>query len=279
MNAKQWVLGTSLGSMLLAARDRMNLLSLAAAGNPESIGAVANDHLAGRLVSSLSKPNSTFLDVGAHIGSVSAAVLRHDSSVKVEAVEAMPDKAANLRRKFRAIKVHECAIGEREGGVEFYVNKRQSGYSSLGRPDGAAGDEIEAISVSMKTLDGLVSSDAVDVIKIDVEGAELGALLGGQKLLARCRPTVMFESAPGDVNGLGYSKEAMWQFFEQRGYEIVVPNRLAHDGPGLAEVGFVESHLYPRRCTNYFAVARERRLEIRDRARHVLGIDGSATGA
>ena len=276
MNTKQWVLGTLLGDALLSVRDRMILLGLATASNPESIGTVANDQLAGLLVSCLSKPNSTFLDVGAHIGSVSAAVLRHDSSVKVEAIEAMPDKAANLRRKFRAVKVHECAVGDRDGEVTFFVNTRQSGYSSLGKPEGEAGLAMTEISVAMKTLDGLVDSASVDVIKIDVEGAELGALLGGQELISRCRPTVMFESAPGDINGLGYTKEAMWQFFESRAYEIVVPNRLAHEGAGLTQEGFVESHLYPRRCTNYFAIASERRIEVRERARKLLGIAPAA---
>ncbi len=272
MNAKQWFLGGAVGGFLLSARDRMNLLSQALASNPEGIGALANDQLAGLLVTRLSQPNSTFLDIGAHIGSVSASVLRHDASVQVEAIEAMPDKAANLRRKFPVVKVHECAIGDREGEVQFFVNTRQSGYSSLGRPGGRDAGAIRPISVSMKTLDGLAVAGTVDVIKIDIEGAELGALLGGSKLIEQQRPTVMFESAPGDANGLGYTKEAMWEFFEQRGYEIVVPNRLAHNGPGLTQVGFVESHLYPRRCTNYFAIASERRRELRDRARKVLGI-------
>jgi FkbM family methyltransferase len=272
MNAKQWFLGGALGSVLLSTRDRVNLLSLALASNPESIGALANDQLAGVLVTRLSKPNSTFLDIGAHIGSVSASVLRYDASVKVEAIEAIPDKAANLRRKFPVIKVHECAVGDRQGEVQFFVNTRQSGYSSLGRPGGQDANTIKPISVPMRTLDGLAVAGTVDVIKIDIEGAELGALLGGRKLIEQQRPTVMFESAPGDANGLGYTKEAMWQFFEQQGYEIVVPNRLAHNGAGLTQVGFVESHLYPRRCTNYFAIPLERRLELRDRARKVLGI-------
>ena len=156
----------------------------------------------------------------------------------------------------------------------FFVNRKQSGYSSLGKPDKANNETISAISVRMKTLDGLIDAEDVDVIKIDIEGAELGALRGARNLIARARPTVMFESAPGDANGLGYTKEAMWQFFAENDYEIFVPNRLAHDGEGLGQTNFAESHLYPRRTTNYFAVASERRTEVRDRARQVLGILG-----
>lgn len=274
MNAKQWVLGTALGSLLLSARDRVDLVRLAMATNPENIGTLANDQLAGLLVTSLGRSNTTFLDVGAHIGSVSAAVLRGDPSIAIHAVEAMPDKAASLRRKFPSIKVHECAAGDREGEVKFFINKKLSGYSSLGKPAEAGADSVAMISVTMKTLDSLVDATNVDVIKIDVEGAELGALRGARRLIAAARPTVMFESAPGDANGLGYTKEAMWQFFEEYDYEIFVPNRVAHDGEGLSEAGFTESHLYPRRTTNYFAVAAERRVELRDRARRMLGIPG-----
>ncbi len=271
MNAKQWVLGTALGDALISVRDRVGLVWMSF-GNPESIGTAANDQMASLLVSCLSKPSSTFLDVGAHIGSVSAAVLKRDRSVRVEAVEAMPDKVAKLRRKFPGIKVHGYAAGDSEGEVTFFVNTRQSGYSSLGKPGGGVGDPITSISVSMKTLDSLIDATDVDVIKIDVEGAELGALRGASRILADSRPTVMFESAPGDANGLGYTKEALWEFFAAIDYEIVLPNRLAHLGAGLTQPGFLESHVYPRRSTNYFAVASERRDELRDRARKALSI-------
>jgi hypothetical protein len=40
--------------------------------------------------------------------------------------------------------------------------------------------------------------------------------------------------------------------------------------------GFIDSHIYPRRCTNYFAIPSERRIEIRDRARDILGINRAA---
>jgi hypothetical protein len=80
----------------------------------------------------------------------------------------------------------------------------------------------------------------------------------------------MFESGPPLDNGLGYTKESMWEWLHERGFDIVVPNRVAHDGQGLNLDGFVEAHLYPFRTMNYFAIPKERRLEIRDRARNAL---------
>ncbi|MCA9218658.1 MAG: FkbM family methyltransferase [Planctomycetales bacterium] len=120
-------------------------------------------------------------------------------------------------------------------------------------------------------LDDLIPSDAdVDVIKLDIEGAELGALRGAIGVLSRTFPTVMFESGLNRDDS-PYEKTDLFHYFDQRNYAIVVPNRLGHNDNGLSEEGFLESHWYPRRTTNYFAVHRDRRTEFRDIARRVLG--------
>lgn len=118
----------------------------------------------------------------------------------------------------------------------------------------------------MRRLDDLISADNIDAIKIDVEGAELGVLIGAKRIIEQNQPVIMFESGPGD-NGLGYTKEAMWDFFDGIGYSIHMPSRVAHDDIGLSKSGFIDGHVYPRRCTNYFAIPVERRDEIRDCAR------------
>lgn len=124
----------------------------------------------------------------------------------------------------------------------------------------------------IEKLDDLVPPKDVDAIKIDVEGAELGVLRGGISVLRNCRPIIMFESAPEAANGLGYTKEAIHDFLTENAFSVVVPNRVAHEGDGLTSIGFIESHWYPRRTTNYFAVPFERRIEFRDRARRILGV-------
>jgi hypothetical protein len=126
--------------------------------------------------------------------------------------------------------------------------------------------------VPIKRLDDLVTSNDIDVIKIDVEGAELGVLLGSPNILRNIRPTIMFESGPERDDGLGYTKTALYQFLSSNEYAILIPNRVAHDDAGLTQDGFIESHLHPRRTTNYFAIPQELRVKIRDRARNVLRI-------
>jgi FkbM family methyltransferase len=265
---KQQLLGSLLGRLALAWRDKLKIVQ-AALFNPERVGTIANDQLASNLVTKICQADKTFIDIGAHIGSVIAGVMDNDPSIKIIAVEAMPDKIINLRRKFPSVEFHDCAVGEATGEVSFFVNKRLTGYSSLIKPANTSSDMVSEIKVPIKKLDDLVSSKAVDVIKIDVEGAELGVLRGGVNLLKKSRPTIMFESGPQPNNDLGYTKEALFQFLTANSYVVLIPNRVAHDSPGLSEEEFVESHIYPRRTTNYFAIPEERRLEIKNRVRAV----------
>ena len=210
----------------------------------------------------------------AHIGSIIAEVMRNCPAARIVAIEAIPAKIESLRRKFPAVAFHFLALGESEGETSIFVHTKQSGYSSLGRPADAAASGIVELKVPLKCLDGLIAAEGIDVIKIDVEGAELGVLRGSEQIVAKSRPSIMFESGPPAEDGLEYTKEAIWQWFAERNYAVLVPNRVAHVDPGLSQAGFVESHLYPRRTTNYFAIATERRAEIRDRARAALGIKG-----
>jgi FkbM family methyltransferase len=264
---KEVLVGTGFGRLALTARNAMELLR-AAYGNVESLGTVANDHIATLLVTRLCLPKKGFVDVGAHIGSIVSDVIRHNPSIKLYAIEPIAAKADNLRRKFPSIELHNCALGESDGETPFFVNTKQSGYSSLLKPVNTEATIV--VTVSVRRLDTLISSNDIDVVKIDVEGAELGVLRGGDILIARSCPLIMFESAPHTDGTLGYTHESLWQWLHERDFDIVIPNRVAHNGPGLSLDGFIEAHLYPRRTTNYFAIPKGRRIEIRDRARRVL---------
>lgn len=252
---KQAILGSPLGRLAMAARDRMDL----ATATKETLGTIINDQLAGWLITRLCRPDMTFVDVGAHIGSIIAEVQAHCPRTTIVAVEAMSEKVALLRRKFPGVTIHECAVGDEEGPVTFYVDEKRSGYSSL-----AARAGLEIV-VQKRKLDDLLDGARVDAMKIDVEGAELGVLRGAVAIVARDRPTIMFESGPQEV--LGYSHTDMFDWFDGQGYGLLLPNRMAHEAPPMSKDCYLDSHHYPRHTTNYFAVARERIEEVRNRVR------------
>jgi FkbM family methyltransferase len=267
---KQVILGTSLGRSALKLREKIVLVK-AALFEPEIVGTLANDQLSTYFITKLCKPNMIFIDVGSHIGSIISEVMHSDDTVKVIGVEAIPQKVKKLKQKFPNVEIHCCAVGASAGNVSFYINKKHSGYSSLLNPSETTSESIIVITVPIMTLDSLVPPHNVDAIKIDVEGAELGVLRGSKDILKSCRPTIMFESGPQAGTGVANDKNDIYGFLSEFGYQILLPNRLAHIDDGMSEIEFIRSHYYPRNTTNYFAVHSERRNEIRLRAGALLG--------
>ncbi|GIW86815.1 MAG: hypothetical protein KatS3mg108_1139 [Isosphaeraceae bacterium] len=265
------LVGTWLGRLVIHVRDQAQLVG-AVLKRPWVAETLINDSLAGRISARLCREGMTFLDVGAHIGSVIDAVKRSCPRSRVVAFEAIPEKVAHLHKRFPDVDCHACALGELDGEVSFFVNPVASGYSSLGGPHGPDAAASIEIRVPMRRLDGFGNLGKVDVIKIDVEGAELGVLRGGEQVIQTHRPVIVFESGPRTLEGLGYTKEAMWTWLTERSYAVLVPNRLANEDSGLSLDGFSEAHRFPRRTTNYFAVPQERLDDVRQRARQILGL-------
>ena len=256
MTLKRALVGTALGRLATSVRNFFEVIR-----TPRlALGTVVNDQLASTLMARLCQEGETFVDVGAHIGSVIAEVKYRCPTARIFAFEAIPEKSQHLTLKFPDVRVHSCALADAEGMTAFYIDIKDSGFSSLAA---GIGDKQE-IQVKKRRLDDVLADTHVDMIKIDVEGAELGVLRGGEDLVNRCQPIIMFESGPGDV--LGFTKEKMFRWFADRDYGLFAPNRIAHTGGPMTLEGFLDSHEYPRRTTNYFAIPLSRLNEIRRRA-------------
>lgn len=249
---KALAVGHGVGRLAQAFRQLWEALS----SDWERRGYHANDHLAEYYVTRLCLPGKVFIDGGAHIGSITGAVLRQCPSAIVVAVEAMPDKAKRLAGKFPAATVISCALAEQPGQVTFYVDLDDSAWSTLALNE----RRVTEISVEARTLDSFVSYGTVDIIKLDLEGAELGALKGGSCLISRDRPIIMYESGPTDF--MGYTKAAMYDWLAMRNYRIFIPSRLGKDAPAMSKEVYFDSHHYPFGTLNYFAVPAERVEEI-----------------
>ena len=240
--------------------------------NPEKGARLCQDLCVQLVLPGLCDPSKAFLDIGAHIGSVIGNIRHSHPGIPAIAVEADPTKAAALAKRLRDVEVHACALGEKEGEATFFVDAKRPGYSSLSQGPRSSRD-VREISVPMRRLDDILEETVqIEVIKIDVEGAELGVLRGSPELFRRCRPAVLFESAPDGEEAMGFTVEGLFDWFADRDYEILVPNRVAHNGPSLTREGFLEAHYYPSRTLDYFAIPVERRIDFRDCARKALGV-------
>lgn len=266
---KKFIVGSPMGQAALTLRAKLELRSMARAGS-EQTGLKVNDMTARRLRDALCAEGKTFVDVGAHIGSVLGGVLANSRPGRIIAVEAIPDKAAHLRKAFGTVDIVECAVGPQTGEVEFTIDTAASGYSSL---DPAVRDRVasfKVITVQMRPLDDILPKQGVDIMKIDIEGAELGALQGAEMVIAGSRPVVVFESGIHDMQG--YTKKALFAWFSEHDYAIFAPIRVAHEAPSMTLDIYLDAHEYPRTTTDFFAIPFERVIEIRERARRILQI-------
>ena len=265
---KQKLVGTYPGGLLLLLRSWQQLRSIPF-GNPEKASVIANGILADRLIAALPVDHSRFLDIGAHIGSILSAVHRKNRSISIFAIEAEKGKARSLTSRFPHCQILNFAVGEQDGTVMLQISER-SGYNTIvkGESDATFAEQ----QVELRMLDTLFAEEVFETIKIDIEGAELGALRGGAGLIERSRPTIMFESAGTGENSLGYSASKLFNWFVDNGFEIFTPDRLAHTAPPMTLPSFEDAHAYPQRTHNFFAVPVEKRSEVRTRARQILGI-------
>lgn len=125
--------------------------------------------------------NSNCIDVGAHRGSMLKPMLDRTPDGRCFAVEALPHLAGRLRRTFPRAEVLETAVADYTGRAKFQFVTNAPGYSGLkrrmyDRPDPI----IQEVEVTVARLDDIIPTDArIDFIKIDIEGGEYHAMLGG----------------------------------------------------------------------------------------------------
>lgn len=126
------------------------------------------------------------LDVGANLG-VFAALAAHRGA-DVVAVEPHPPTADRLRENCPDATVHELALGDSVGTVGLAIQHD------------AVGTQRPAVGGSEVRVDQLPGDrlPTPDVLKVDVEGAEVAVLDGLSRTLATDPPRVVYLEAHGD---------------------------------------------------------------------------------
>jgi FkbM family methyltransferase len=182
-------------------------------------------------------PDMTVFDIGAHVGIFSlAAAQRVGTKGKVFAVEPAPEAIKILKRHIHVngwderVEVIEAVMLDTVGEVPFYVHG-VSMANSLARenadvlnPERERFDApADVISVRCVTLDAFCEQRNVepDVIKIDVEGAELAVLKGGRQTLTRGHAKVFCEIHPDQMQSCGGSVQELQSYLAELGYEII----------------------------------------------------------
>ena len=185
---------TPLGLFWVPARDNMGFVPLLAEQEMRIYGPI--------------QKGESVLDCGANIGDFTRSALT-DGAGLVVSIEISPDTIECLRRNFKS----EIAAGrvilvtdgvwDRDATMKLYTSKVMgSGVDTVTNHDESTNEGPE---VSLTTIDKIVERlhlSKVDVIKLDVEGAEFRGLAGAGETIRKHHPRIAFDSetfTPADV--------------------------------------------------------------------------------
>ena len=162
------------------------------------------------------RPGDVMVDVGAHVGVhalTAARRLRDLGGGRVIAFEPTEDSSAAVRaaagRNDLPVDVVRAALGEVEGTIALRGDPRYGPFDAGVRSQFGDGEVIA--TAPLLTFDGWAAGaglDRLDVVKIDIEGAEILALRGMRETLRRLRPRVLAIEVKDVVMARGPGDEA-----------------------------------------------------------------------
>jgi len=186
-------------------------------------GAARYDRLATEIMRRVLRSDSSCIDVGCYRGQILREMLRLAPAGRHIAFEPVPANYEWLVRQFPTVAVHHCALSDAPGSSTFQHVQGRPARSGLRRVPYPDSDEVVVeIEVALDTIDRRVEPGTpVDLIKIDVEGAELQVLAGAERLLSEQHPVLLFEHAAYTAAAYGTTPAMLHTLLvERHGYGI-----------------------------------------------------------
>ena len=227
-----------------------------------------------RVADALLQAGGEFLDVGANHGLLSFGLARKlGASVRFHLFEPNAKLQASIAKSrelypFMRARTHCVAVSDQDGMVLFNFDENQTGASHIVRSNG-----IPVPSIKLDTYIKQERLDRIDLLKLDIEGYELAALLGAKDaLVARVIRAIYFEYFEKWLVRVG-PPSALIEFLDSVAYEVCFVRRydlkgavptltLKADGPGHGlPLSSVRGRTVPA-MTDLLAVPRENLTSI-----------------
>mmetsp|Transcript_28081 Transcript_28081/g.39014 ORF Transcript_28081/g.39014 Transcript_28081/m.39014 type:complete len:219 (+) Transcript_28081:288-944(+) len=168
------------------------------------------------------------VDGGANVGEWSREVrtMFRSSSTHLVMVEANPLISSRLKKLAKELgnaSAITAALAEKPGQVNFFVSEDDSKGNSMFKENSEYFDDARVLKVEARTLDDICEElgvlDHVDVLKLDVQGAELAALHGAEKIL-RHASIVTLELSIVEFNQGGTCYFEVDDFLRSKGFAL-----------------------------------------------------------
>lgn len=165
------------------------------------------------------KEDDAVLDIGAHVGYYSLLAGKAAKRGKVYAFEPDSDSASLLKEniklnKLTNIEVVPAAVADKDGFLYFESQEFNKGESSLS-------SEEKGYKVAAITLDNWAKNiKKIDIVKMDIEGAEIKALRGGRNTLRKDGIRIYIEYNPRSILKLSEDPQAYLEELDKLGFKI-----------------------------------------------------------
>lgn len=144
----------------------------------------------------------------------------------VNAERFLQNMALNKRNN---VQLHRCAVSNIDGTLRLYLSKDMNAgtHSTVYNPDNVSSQFIEIASTTLDSFSSTHSLKRMDLVKIDVEGAEFDVLRGAETILRTLRPCVVLELSDALQKAHGTTCRQIKEFMVERGYAAYT---IADDG-------------------------------------------------
>jgi FkbM family methyltransferase len=173
-------------------------------------------------------PAPVFVDIGANIGLISAAVLNGSPNVKIFAFEPGPHQYMLFKKTIaenhleEKIMISDIALSNKKGEAKFKIHL-SSDASGDGFIDTERAGPTRTIKVKTDTLDNWwlgMGKPAVNFLKMDTEGSEYYILDGARQLLQELRPKMLIEINLQNIRNYPFSAEDLFKRIDSLGYNV-----------------------------------------------------------
>lgn len=175
------------------------------------------------IVRQVLKPGMVAVDVGAHIGYFTRLFAKLVGSAgRVIAFEPHPTSFAGLERNTRRyanVSLFNCAVSDRRMRASLYESLNSGGHSLFAAS--TRGAFVGVKNVEIVSLGDVLAGQKADLVKIDVEGAEIEVLDGMRTLVtASAAPNLVVECNPATLAARGSSERVLFEAISEMGYGI-----------------------------------------------------------
>lgn len=209
------------------------------------------------------KPGMVCFDVGANLGEMTLHMATlAGSGGAVHAFEPVSAVHARLAKHVQRnhpgnVQIYKLALSNRNGTLEISCaapDADNQGLASIVNSGEKSLTQREHIEV--RTLDDFVAEQGItriDLMKIDIQGAEMSLLEGGTKVFNELAPDLFMEISPADLKSAGFNSQDLCRKLESFGYTLYQ----GHDYLGISplDIGSVTPDFH---ATNVYCRRRKR---------------------